>query len=70
MNLLGNIKRQLQKDNIKLTQVQVRLISKELAAREDFTDIYWVNYQKQKRIFVHTVSRYTNISMDYIESLL
>lgn len=70
MNELGGIKNELEKRKVKITKVQIRLISTELSQIDGFSDVYWVKGRAQRRIFSKIVSKYTRVSEDYIESLL
>jgi|Deesub1362B_J571_1020462.scaffolds.fasta_scaffold00502_5 hypothetical protein len=69
-NTLAEIKSHLERKGGKLTQVQIRLIIKELEGIEDFADTYIMRGSVQKSIFINTVRKYTGFSRSLIESFL
>jgi len=69
MNVLSSMKRLNRKEKL-ITDVQVRLISKELMGLEDFEDVYWVRGSSQEDLFIKTVRKYCNLSEAYIRSFL
>lgn len=54
----------------KITDVQLRSITKELTAHPDFLDTWWIRYEQQKKIFLEVVRKYVNVSKQLLESLL
>ena len=67
VNILSDIKRRRKKA---LTDVQTRLIVKELEGFEDFEDSYSMSRHNQEKIFVETVKRHTNLREEFIEDFL
>ena len=70
VNALAEIKRHLERKGGKLTEVQRRLIIKELERMEDFADTYATRGSVQKNIFISCVRKYTSLSRSFIESFL
>ncbi len=58
------------KNYCKISEAQLRLIAKELESSEDFCDLWWVSYERQKKIFINIVKRYVKVNTEVIESLL
>jgi len=58
------------KKSCRITEVQLRLIAKELESNPDFQDLWWINYEQQKKIFVEVVTRYVRVNRQVVESLL
>ena len=54
----------------KVSEAQIRLIIKELADTDGFSDTWWITYTKQKEIFVSVVKKYVNVSKSFIESFV
>ncbi|MCS7144583.1 MAG: hypothetical protein NZ879_06130 [Archaeoglobaceae archaeon] len=54
----------------KITDVQLRLILKDLEKNEDFCDTWWISYEQQKKIFITTVKKYLNVNTQILDSLL
>jgi len=54
----------------KVTDVQLRLIAKELEANPDFCDLWWISFEQQKKIFIGVVKKYVKVSNQVLESLL
>jgi hypothetical protein len=54
----------------RLTDVQIRLIVKELESREDFRDLWWVSYTAQRKVFKEIVRKYAGVSEEVFEKLL
>lgn len=70
VNALAEIKRHLEKKGSRLTQVQIRLIIKELEGIEGFADTYVTLGSVQKNIFINAVRKYTGLSRSFVESFL
>jgi len=71
VNTLYEIKEYLEeRKKGKITEAQVRLITKRLEKVEGFEDVYWFRRSTQKDIFVEAVNRYTGLSPSFIESFL
>jgi len=51
----------------KLSDAQLRLIVKELESREDFCDLWWVSYTRQRKIFKEIVKKYSSIGEDVLD---
>jgi len=68
MNVLSSMKYSNRKKII--TDVQIRLISKELMDVDDFNDKYWMRRSIQEALFISAVNKYCNLSQNYIESFL
>ena len=66
INSLSNV----DKDVVKLTKVQLRLIVKELERVEDFEDAYMMTREIQEKIFINIVENYCRVSEAYIASIL
>jgi len=58
------------RDYYKISEAQIRLIAKELESNEDFQDLWWISYERQKKIFIKVVKKYVNVNAQLIESLL
>lgn len=69
MNILSQMKKKAENLGNKISDVQIRLICKELN-RRDFDDIYSLNLKEQQKIFISVVMKYTNLSKSFIESFL
>jgi hypothetical protein len=67
VNILSDIKKRKKKA---VTDVQMRLIVKELEGIHDFEDFYTMSLHSQERIFVDAVARYTNLREEFIEDFL
>jgi len=65
LNVLARIK-----DNFSLKKVQIRLIAKELEKNQYFNDLYGTTASSQKKLFIKTVSKITNISTNLIDTLV
>jgi hypothetical protein len=68
INALSEILRSSSKT--RFTNVQMRLIVKELEARADFCDTYWVTKSAQDRMFISLVQKYCKISEGFVKSFL
>jgi dsDNA-specific endonuclease/ATPase MutS2 len=68
MNILSLMKRSNRKKII--TDVQIRLISKELMGVDDFNDKYWMRRSIQEALFISAVNKYCKLSQNYIKSFL
>ena len=66
INSLSKVDRRI----VKLTQVQVRLIVKELESINDFEDAYSMTRQVQEKTFIKIVKNHCNVSEGYIASIL
>ncbi|MFQ6052522.1 MAG: hypothetical protein ACE5K4_12650 [Candidatus Hydrothermarchaeota archaeon] len=70
-NALSSMAKHLEKRGVKnITQVQIRLIIKELESIEDFEDTYVITGSTQRRIFIDIVKKYCNLSEEFIKSFL
>ena len=58
------------KNVVKLTKVQIRLIVKELECIRDFDDAYSMTRHAQEKTFIKIVKKYCNVSEGYIASIL
>ncbi len=67
---LTKIKNVLRCMGYKVSEAQIRLIIKELAEMDGFSDTWWITYTKQKEIFVSVVKKYINVSKSFIESFV
>ena len=70
LNALREIKRHLEKRGGMLTQVQTRLITKELQKSEYFKEAYGITGLTQKRVFINAVIKYTNLSPAMAEAII
>jgi hypothetical protein len=59
INILSKIEKRL--ENKKITQVQMRLIIKELEDTTSFKDTYGINKTDQEKIFIKTVRKHCNL---------
>lgn len=59
INILSNIGKRL--ENKKITQVQMRLIIKELEDTTGFKDTYGISKTDQEKIFIKTVRKHCNL---------
>lgn len=50
-----------------VSDAQMRLISNELEGREEFQDLWWVTFTRQKELYVDTVQKYVKVSPELIE---
>ena len=53
-----------------IAQCQKRLIAKELDSCKEFEDLYGITGSSQKEMFVRTVQKYCNLSINNIDSFL
>jgi len=70
MNSLAEIKKRLGRQSSRLSDAQIRLISKELEEHMDFSDVYWIPFSNQKQVFLSIAQKYTNLSKTFIEGFL
>lgn len=63
-----NILSDIEKNNKNFTQVQKRLVIKELENIDDFKDVYSMTFSGQEMIFVQILKKYSNVSTDFILS--
>lgn len=70
LDILSEIKKYLEKGRGKLTQVQMRMIVKELQKTGRFEDTYGIKSSAQKSAFISAAMRYTNLSLGTIDSFL
>jgi hypothetical protein len=70
VNVLYEIKRYLEKRRGKLTEAQIRLITKRLEEVDGFEDVYWIRGSTQKSMFTRAVTEYTGLSCSFVESFL
>ena len=70
LNTLQKIKKYLEKRGGRLTQVQTRLITKDLQKSEYFKEIYGIKALTQKRAFINAVIKYTNLSPAMAEAII
>ena len=57
-------------NNFSVTQCQRRLMIKELESYEEFEDLYGITGSSQKEMFVRTIQKYCNLSINNIDSFL
>ncbi len=69
INALAEMRSFLEKKGYKLTQSQIRLITKELEEK-GLDDVYTLSFSAQKEIFVETVRKYVKISRELVISFL
>jgi len=67
---LSRLKKLLKSKGYKISEAQIRLILKELNEIEDFEDLWWITFSRQKEIFVSVVKKYVRVSNDIIASCL
>ncbi len=67
---LSELRKILAKRGYKISDVQIRLIIKELGEIDGFDDTWWITFSKQKEIFISTVKKYVRVSEDVIEAVL
>jgi hypothetical protein len=71
INVLHGIKNSIEKKKIgKLTETQIRLISKELEKNDAFQDPYSIKGSAQTRLFVEAIKRYTNLTHSLVETFI
>jgi len=68
-NILARMKADFDKKGYRISQTQIRLVMKELEAREAF-DKFSLSFEAQKMIFIDVVSKYIKISRWKIEEYL
>ena len=68
--VLYKLKSYLGKRGYKISEAQIRLITKELEKMEDFNDLWWITFSKQKDIFIDVVRKYVKVSKDILENFL
>jgi len=66
----SKIRQILKKRGYKISDVQIRLILKELSEVEGFDDTWWITYSKQKEIFISIIRKYIKVSREILESVL
>jgi hypothetical protein len=57
-------------NHFSLTQVQKRIIAKELASNKIFNDIYSITESSQKEYFKNIIAKYCKINKNIIESFI
>jgi len=67
---LSKLRRILERRGYKISDAQIRLITKELSEIEGFEDTWWITFSKQKEIFISVVRKYIRVSEDIVESVL
>jgi hypothetical protein len=71
INVLYGIKEGIEKKKIgKLTEIQIRLISKELEKKDAFQDPYSIKGSAQDRLFVEAVKKYSCLAHSLVESFI
>ena len=70
VNALAAMKRHLGRLGFRVSRAQVRLVLKELEAKREFSDSYYVTGSAQRSIFVEAVRKYLHLSPGYVESFL
>jgi hypothetical protein len=66
VNVLYEIKRYLEKRRGKLTEAQIRLITKRLEKIDVFEDVYRLRGSTQKSMFTRAVAEYTGLSCSFV----
>lgn len=64
---LSSLRKKLGYVGYHVSDAQIRLISNELESREEFQDLWWVTFSRQKELFVSIVQKYVKVSTDLIE---
>ncbi|MFO7967360.1 MAG: hypothetical protein R6U44_07155 [Archaeoglobaceae archaeon] len=67
---LSSLRKKLRYVGYHVSDAQMRLISNELESREEFQDLWWVTFSRQKELFVSIVQKYFKVSPDVIEENL
>jgi hypothetical protein len=67
---LSDLRKVLEMRGYKVSDAQIRLISKELSEYDGFDDLWWITFSKQKEIFVNVVCKYIRVSRELVESVL
>ena len=62
------MKKELERRGYKVSDVQMRLVFKELP--EDFGDTWSITYSAQKELYLKAVTKYVRVSRDFAESFL
>ncbi len=70
VNTLSKLKKILGNKGYRISDVQIRLILKELSEVEGFEDTWWITYSKQKEIFISIIRKYIKVSKEILESVL
>ena len=65
MNILSGVSHKFS-----IAQCQKRLIAKELDSCKEFEDLYGITGSSQKEMFVRTIQKYCNLSINNIDSFL
>lgn len=68
-NLLGRMKKELEKEGGKLADVQIRLIMREMT-EAGMNDTYSVTGTRQREFFVETVEKYTHLTEADVQRLV
>ncbi len=68
--MLSKIRQVLKERGYKVSEAQIRLITKELSEVEGFDDTWWKTYSKQKEIFISIIRKYIKVSKEILESVL
>ncbi|MFP3910305.1 MAG: hypothetical protein ACLFVX_10675 [Archaeoglobaceae archaeon] len=64
---LSGLRNKLDYVGYHVSDAQIRLICNELEGREEFQDLWWVTFSRQKEIYVNTVQKYVRVSQELIE---
>jgi len=67
---LSRLKKRLGNKGYRVTDVQIRLISKELEEFPEFTDYWWITFSRQRELFVEIVRKYIRVSPQAIWEVL
>jgi len=67
VNALARLRKTLEQKGYKVSNVQIRMIMKELSEIDGFEDTYWITFSRQKEIFISLVRKYIKISQNIIE---
>ncbi len=67
---LSKLRKILEKRGYKVSDAQIRLITKELSEIDGFEDTWWITFSKQKEIFISIVKKYIKVSENVIKSVL
>lgn len=67
---LSELKKILKKRGYKVSEVQIRLILKELSEIDGFEDIWSITFSKQKELFIQVVRKHIKVSKYLVESIL
>ena len=65
--VLSKLRKNLAERGYKVSEAQLRLITKELSEIDGFDDTWWITYSQQRDIFIKVVQKYLRVPRWVIE---